>query len=351
MRAMTGSPTASRYRENSSWRDLVKVHPAADLFPMMPNAELGELVDDLAKNGLRSPIVFWTPDRDAFLDRKLVPKKGEIYLLDGRNRLAALAQRLDLAAPDGQDSLEEYVTGPERPTRSGYPEYFTILGGGVDPYDYVVSANLRRRHLTGKQKRELIAKLLKANPEKSDRSVAKLVGASPTTAGDVRHELEQAGDVSKLDTRIDTAGRKQPRRAARKLSDGAAKIAASMIEARPERGDADIAVHVPKGSVKRVAAVRASLQAKPETRDGKIRSRTRKPRQRPTVTRSQDRDTAISQFSLLFHAKPRDTFDDLTRIFRDEYARVVAEIPTAARAAFARDCLGLKPADLGVIAT
>ena len=52
-------------------------HPAADLFPMMSDAELDELGKDIAANGLTSPIV-----RYGDLDNPMV--------LDGRNRLAAL---------------------------------------------------------------------------------------------------------------------------------------------------------------------------------------------------------------------------------------------------------------------
>jgi hypothetical protein len=40
----------------------VRVHPAADLFPMMADAELDELAADIAKNGLQHGLVFWTPD-------------------------------------------------------------------------------------------------------------------------------------------------------------------------------------------------------------------------------------------------------------------------------------------------
>ena len=75
---------------------------------------------------------------------------------------------------------------------------------------FIVSANIHRRHLTAEQKRDLIAALLKATPEKSDRQIAKTVKASPTTVGTVRTEMEARGDVSKLDTRQDSKGRRQP---------------------------------------------------------------------------------------------------------------------------------------------
>ena len=48
--------------------------------------------------------------------------------------------------------------------------------------------------------------------EKSDRRVAKDLGISPSTVGAARNDLEESGDVSKLDTSIDTLGRKQPRK-------------------------------------------------------------------------------------------------------------------------------------------
>src|SRR5215471_11412447 len=81
-------------------------------------------------------------------------------------------------------------------TRDLRAEVFTqprakLLYGDADPYAYVVSANAHRRHLTREQKRELIEKLLRAQPDKSDRQIAATVKASPTTVGTVRTELEQ----------------------------------------------------------------------------------------------------------------------------------------------------------------
>lgn len=73
-----------------------------------------------------------------------------------------------------------------------------------------LSLNLDRRHLNREQKRELIQKSLKADPQLSDREHAKRTGASPTTVGTTRTRLEDSGDVSKLDTRTDSLGRQQP---------------------------------------------------------------------------------------------------------------------------------------------
>jgi ClpX C4-type zinc finger/ParB-like nuclease domain len=161
-----------------SWRDAIAVHEAAELFPMMSEEELRALADDIKKHGLHEPV--------AILDGKLV---------DGRNRLSALE-----------------LNGTKLVTGNGQPEWANIPFRnikGADPVAYVVSNNVLRRHLSPEQKRELIEKLVKACPEKSDRQIAETVKASPTTVGTVRARMEAKGDVSKLDTRTDSKGRQQ----------------------------------------------------------------------------------------------------------------------------------------------
>ena len=61
---------------------------------------------------------------------------------------------------------------------------------GADPYALAVSLNIHRRHLTGEQKRELIAKLLKAKPEASNRSIGAQIKVDDKTVASVRRELE-----------------------------------------------------------------------------------------------------------------------------------------------------------------
>ena len=175
--------------EPPPWR--AHVHPAADLFPMMADDELRELGRDILANGLQQPLVFWSDQ-----------------LLDGRNRLAAV----EIAAPpeDCARLIRLMLSGGSDPDLMVSFPPPRVLPEDDDPVAYVVSANLHRRHLTGEQKRDVIAGLLKAHPEWSDRATARLIGASPTTVGTVRHDLEQRGDVSKLDTRTDSIGREQP---------------------------------------------------------------------------------------------------------------------------------------------
>jgi hypothetical protein len=165
--------------ERLSWRKFIKVHPAAALFPMMSLDELKALREDIKANGLNTSIVMY---------------RGQ--LLDGRNRLDAM-ELAGLLVTNGNGELD-------------IGQNLTVLGDAVDPVAYVVSLNIHRRHLTTEQRRELIGRLLKVDPTKSDRQIAKMTGTSPTTAGKVRSELTAKGDVSKMDTRTDTKGRKQP---------------------------------------------------------------------------------------------------------------------------------------------
>ena len=164
---------------NKPWRDALPIHPAAELFPLMSQDELRELAEDIKKYGLKSRVTFWTE------------KPGEEkFLLDGRNRLDAM----ELVDLDPHSCSQVTLYGNQ----------------GVDPYAYVISANIHRRHLTVEQRRELIAKLLKADPTKSDRQIAKAVDASHPHVAKVREELEKAGDVETVTTRTDTRGRQQP---------------------------------------------------------------------------------------------------------------------------------------------
>ena len=82
----------------------------------------------------------------------------------------------------------------------------------ADPYEYVLSANMHRRHLTGEQKRELIAKVLKAQPGSSNRKIAALTKVDDKTVGAVREKLEGSAEIPHVDKRQDSKGRQQPAR-------------------------------------------------------------------------------------------------------------------------------------------
>jgi ParB-like chromosome segregation protein Spo0J len=84
---------------------------------------------------------------------------------------------------------------------------------------YVKALNEHRRAntkpLTAAEKRARTEAAIMADPTRSDRQIADEIGVSPTTAGKVRSDLEAKGDVSKMDTRVDTSGRWQRARKAK----------------------------------------------------------------------------------------------------------------------------------------
>ena len=92
-----------------------KAHPFAARFPMMDEEDLTELAADIKKNGQQMPIVV----------------DGEGQIVDGRNRLEACR-------------------------RAGVEPIFEELVIG-DPVDFVLSLNVRRRHLTKGQRAMAVA--------------------------------------------------------------------------------------------------------------------------------------------------------------------------------------------------
>jgi hypothetical protein len=168
-----------------AWRDFLRVHPAAELFHMMGQAELKELGEDIKANGLLQPIVLWRDGPD-----------GEYLLLDGRNRLDAM-ELVGLPVAHNIESMlaEMGVTTEEPP---------------IDPYEYVISANIRRRHLTRKQRRELVAKVLKQRPELSDNAVGGIANVDHKTVAPIRRDLERGGEIPHHRSRVGKDGVKQP---------------------------------------------------------------------------------------------------------------------------------------------
>src|SRR5262245_3008568 len=70
------------------------------------------------------------------------------------------------------------------------PVYHEFDGDDAAALAFVCAANAVRRHLTNEQKREVIAGVVKQNPELSDRQVARMVGVTPTTVGAVRATVQ-----------------------------------------------------------------------------------------------------------------------------------------------------------------
>ena len=75
-----------------------------------------------------------------------------------------------------------------------------IFEGSTQEYkDLVIQDNLNRRHLTSKQKRELIGFLLKNDPEQSNKSIAKKTSSSKTTVQKARQKLQSCGHIDHVE--------------------------------------------------------------------------------------------------------------------------------------------------------
>jgi hypothetical protein len=169
----------------TSWRNEIEIHPAAELFPLMNDQDLDTLGADIKQNGLKvAVVVYIDPD-------------GKLWFLDGRNRLDAM-ERVDMPfAPTGAGLDAMVKSGAAKVVRN------------IDPYAWIVSANIVRRHLTADQRRDLIAKLLKLEPGKTDRQIAETVNADHKTVGAVRAQAEARGEIPHVATRTDRKGRQQ----------------------------------------------------------------------------------------------------------------------------------------------
>jgi hypothetical protein len=113
--------------------DPLEFHPLAGLFPIMTDAELDELGEDMLKHGQREPIWLY---------------EGKI--LDGRNRYRACLMK----------GIEPVATE----TRV------------ADPLAFVISLNLKRRHLDASQRAMVVAEIAKL-PKGAHPPIC---GSSPT---------------------------------------------------------------------------------------------------------------------------------------------------------------------------
>lgn len=128
-------------------------HPDAAIFPLMEGSEFQELVEDIRKNGLLDPVVM--------LDGKV---------LDGRNRVRA-CQEAGVSIRHKEAQLN-----------------------GLTPMEYVVSENVRRRHLTASQRAAMAVTVmprLQAEARERQRTGAPGVYGGKPLSANLREPVEK----------------------------------------------------------------------------------------------------------------------------------------------------------------
>jgi ParB-like chromosome segregation protein Spo0J len=117
-----------------------EIHPAATLFPMMDADSFQRLKADIKENGQEKCITFF-----------------DGQLLDGRNRMKA-CEELGI-----EPSIEEIEDSGD---------------GKFDPFRWVLSVNLHRRHLTESQRAMVAAKLANLKCGRPSRETAQICAVS-----------------------------------------------------------------------------------------------------------------------------------------------------------------------------
>lgn len=131
----------------------MKVHPVADLFPMLPDDELRDLAEDIKIRGQLQPIAL---DKDG-------------AILDGRNRFAACN-----------------LAGIE-------PQFVTYEGD--DPDGYALAVNISRRHMTKGQQAIVVARALRDRKAKNLESKKRDSGMVAKACGISAAALSQANMI------------------------------------------------------------------------------------------------------------------------------------------------------------
>jgi hypothetical protein len=158
----------SKHSRNNKLIELLPFDERAASLPPMPADVFDELVGDMVRRGFRKQF-------------PIITHNGKI--IEGVNRARACVK-----------------AGVE-------PVYQQFDGKDEDVERFIIQANLCRRHLKPEQRRDLLKKLLRMNPEQSDRAIATMAKVSPTTVGSVRRELGSNVQVGHKD-RIEKSGRR-----------------------------------------------------------------------------------------------------------------------------------------------
>jgi ParB-like chromosome segregation protein Spo0J len=155
-------------------------HPLSALFPQISNEDFDKLAADIKLHGLHHPIVCY---------------QGKI--LDGNNRYRA--------CEDAKIA----------------PQFTDFTGDDAAARNYVISANIHRRHLDRETRTKIVMELLRADPTKSDRQIATTAKVDNKTVASIRGQLEATEEIPQLESTTGADGKSRKRKSKPKGSGGA----------------------------------------------------------------------------------------------------------------------------------
>ncbi|MBK8858788.1 MAG: hypothetical protein IPN11_14240 [Opitutaceae bacterium] len=202
-------------------------HPVAALFPMLPQAELEALGEDICAYGLANPIVI----------------DDELRVVDGRNRLAAM-----LLMADAHDAV--------RPRFALFSEVKPARCN--DAREYIISTNIARRHLTPDQRAIITAMAYPelhaaANKARSEKAKEQLKG---------NKHAAKTGRVESDTTRSEPAA--EPQRTWEKVAEASDVSQHTARQSLAVVNDApDLATKVSSGELKLSEAAKQAKARKP----------------------------------------------------------------------------------------
>lgn len=165
-----------------------ELEAAQRLMPMAPQ-DFGRLRESIAKDGIREPL-------DGYRHN------GRIWILSGVHRLQ-VAKELQIKMVPVRLWLTRGEAELAHPGE--HPDTLPILDPG-ERESFAVDANLSRRHLTTKQKGELISYLLRKHPEASNLQIAKKAGVNDKTVA-ARRKEESRSEIPNVEKK-DSKGRR-----------------------------------------------------------------------------------------------------------------------------------------------
>ena len=139
----------------------MKIHPVADLFPMMSTSELNELAESIRKEGLLQPCV----------------RQGDV-LIDGRNRLAAckLAGKEPRFVEYEGDSPVAFILGINLARRHLDKGQKIALALEIEPHFAEEAEQIRRKKISESRRNEMVENVPPS--QKSRDQAAAAVGVS-----------------------------------------------------------------------------------------------------------------------------------------------------------------------------